>query len=194
MVSNTNAKFHVYDSWDVTPPKVSPRSYLFHLKPAELGTALSESFTGYIARLAAQHCMSVSALFDHCLAPASNKFYLTSKEFPSVAFRSFSPATRALNGFGAIAGDWVELLEKRTKQSGLRYLTMLRWQNVLSEHSLSRIYRAWCPLCYEEQRESGVIYDCLLWTLSTVEICPIHKQAFVDRCPHCHRHLNPLSH
>lgn len=194
MVSNTNAKFHVYDSWDVTPPKVSPRSYLFHLKPAELGTALSESFTGYIARLATQHCMTVSALFDHCLAPASNKFYLTSKEFPSVAFRSFSPATRALNGFGATARDWVELLEKRTKQSGLRYLTMLRWQNVLSEHSLSRIYRAWCPLCYEEQRESGVIYDCLLWTLSTVEICPIHKRAFVDRCPHCHRHLNPLSH
>jgi hypothetical protein len=194
MGSNTT-KFHVYDSWDVTPPKVSSRSLLFHLKPVGIGTLLSESFTGYIARLARQHYTSVAALFDHCLAPASNKSYLNLKnqKYLSGAFGRFSPATRSLNGLGATANDWVILLESLTKQSGLRYLTMLRWQNVLSEKSLCRFFRAWCPFCYEEQRESGVVYDCLLWTLSTVEICPIHKRALTDRCPHCHRQLNPLS-
>lgn len=194
MSSNTT-KFHVYDSWDVSPPKLSSRSHLFRLKPVGIGTLLSESFTGYIARLAGQHNVSVAGLFDHCLAPASNKSYLNLKhqKHPSGAFRRFSPATRSLNGLGATAKDWVEVLEKLTKQSGLRYLTMLRWQNVLSEHSLSRKYRAWCPLCYEERRKSGVIYDYLLWTLSTVEICPIHKRALEDRCPYCCRHLDPLS-
>jgi hypothetical protein len=49
-------------------------------------------------------------------------------------------------------------------------------QNVLSEKSLYRFFRAWCPFCYEEQRESDVVYDCLFWTLSTVDICPIHKR------------------
>jgi predicted metal-dependent hydrolase len=109
-------------------------------------------------------------------------------------WNAFVPATRALNGLGSTAKDWVNLLEQLTSQRGLRYLTMLRWKNVLSEKSLCRPVRAWCPLCYEAQRKSeGVIYDYLLWSLSTVEICPFHQRALEERCPHCHRQLHPLS-
>jgi hypothetical protein len=189
------AKFCVYDSWDLSRPKVSPRSRLYHLKPIGVGTALSESCTGYIARLAAEHCTSVGSLFNHRLAPASNKCYLKStKSKPdNNVFRSFFPATQSLNGLGATARDWVEVLERLTQQCGLRYLTMLRWQNVLSEKSLCRSLRAWCPLCYEEQRESGsVIYDYLLWSLSTVEVCPIHQRMLEAQCPQCYRQLRPL--
>jgi AraC-like DNA-binding protein len=67
---------------------------------------------------------------------------------------------------------------------------MLRWRHVLSEKSLSRTAHAWCPHCYEEQRESGQTpYDYLLWTLVTVKVCPIHHTLLENECSHCHRQL-----
>lgn len=187
--------FVVYDSWDLTPPKARPRSRLYPLKPMGVGTPLSESCTGYIARLAAEHWTSVASLFGHQIAPVSNKAYLlsTKLKFESQASRAFPSIARSLNGLGATAKDWIEVLETLTQRSELHNLTMLRWSNVLSEHSLSRSIRAWCPLCYQAERNSGgVVYDQLLWSLVTVEVCPKHKRRLETRCPHCQRQLLPL--
>lgn len=187
--------FVVYDSLDLTPPKTRPRSRLYPLEPMGVGTARSESCTSYIARLAAEHWTSVGSLFGHRLAPASNKPYLLSAnlKFESQAWKSFSPLAHALNGLGAAARDWIKVLETLTQRSELRYLTMLRWSNVLSEHSLSRSIHAWCPLCYQTQRNSGgVVYDHLLWSLVTVEFCQKHKRRLETKCPHCQRQLHLL--
>ena len=94
----------------------------------------------------------------------------------------------SLNGLGATAKDWIEVLETLTHRSELRCLTMLRWSYVLSEHSLSRSIHAWCPLCYQ----AGVVYDQLLWSLVTVEVCPRHKRRLETSCPHCQRQHHPL--
>lgn len=100
----------------------------------------------------------------------------------------------ALNGLGQTAYDWVKVLQKLTLQPQLRYLTMLRWRHVLSERSLSRTARAWCPHCYEEQRESGhPPYDHLLWTLVTVEVCAFHNTLLENKCPHCNRQLQVVA-
>jgi hypothetical protein len=97
----------------------------------------------------------------------------------------------ALNGLGRTAYDWVKVLQKLTLQPKLRYLTMLRWQHVLSEKSLSRTAHVWCPRCYEEQRESGQTpYDHLLWTLVNVEVCPFHSTLLETKCPNCNRQLH----
>lgn len=187
--------FVVYDSWDLTPPKVRPRSRLYSLKPMGVGTPFSESCTGYIARLAAEHWTSVGSLFGHRIAPASNKPWLLSTKFKfdSQAWTVFFPGAHSLNGLGATAKDWIEVLQTLTQRRDLRCLTMLRWSNVLSELSLSRPIHAWCPLCYQAERDSGgVVYHQLLWSLVTVEVCPRHRRMLETSCPHCHRQTGPL--
>lgn len=189
--------FYAYDAWDLALPSIPPRSRLFQLKPIGIGTAQAESCTSYIARLAAEHHISAGSLFTQELAPASNKPYLsTSKSKPirSVLSTSFYPATPALNGMGSTARDWVEVLEKLTLQRDLRFLTMLRWQHVLTERSLSRSVRAWCPQCLEEQRESGgLVYEHLVWTLGVVEVCSAHEAPLAVQCPHCGKQIRPLA-
>jgi hypothetical protein len=170
--------FVVYDSWDLTLPKARPRSRLNPLNPMGVGTPFSESCTGYIGRLSAEHWTSVGSLFGHRIAPAANKpsFLSTKFKFEIHAWTAFMPEAHSLNGLGAIAKDWIEVLQTLTQRSDLRCLTMLRWSNVLSEHSLSRSIHAWCPLCYQAERNSGgVVYDQLLWSLVTVEVCPRHS-------------------
>lgn len=189
--------FYEYEAWDLAPASIPPRSRLFHLKPIGIGTAHTESCTSYIARLAAEHLITAGSLFTHELAPASKKSYLLpskSKSIKSVLSTSFYPATPALNGLGNTARDWVEVLEKLTLQRGLRFLTMLRWQNVLTERSLSRSVRAWCPHCLEEQNQSGSpIYEYLLWALNTVHVCPVHETRLEDHCHRCDKQLRPLA-
>lgn len=187
--------FVVYDSWDLTFPKVRPRSRLYSLEPMGAGTPFSESCTGYIARLAAEHWTSVGSLFGHRIAPAANKssFLSTKFKFEIQAWTVFLPEAHSLNGLGAIARDWIEVLHTLTQRRDLRCLTMLRWSNVLSELLLSRSIHAWCPLCFQAERDSGgVVYDQLLWSLVTVEVCPRHHRRLETSCPHCQRQTRPL--
>lgn len=194
MSAPSRAKLQIYDSWDLAKPKTPPRSRLYHLVPIGLGTARTESLTGYIGRLAAEHCLTGRSLFSREIAPASNKPYLSSDHAPHRVYNAFVPAMPALNGLGRTAYDWVRVLQKLTLQPQLRYLTMLRWRHVLSEKSLSRTAHAWCPHCYEEQRESGQTpYDHLLWTLVTVEVCLSHNTLLENKCPHCNRQLQVVA-
>lgn len=91
-----------------------------------------------------------------------------------------------LNGVTENANGWVLALENLCKRDNLRFLTMLPWADVLSEQSMLRRGRAWCPDCYEDmfRSESGV-YDPLLWFLRPVLICIIHGCLLCSRCPKC---------
>src|SRR5229473_5313755 len=158
------AKFCVYDSWDLTRPKVSPRSRLYHLKPIGIGTARTESCTSYVARLAKEHCVSAHLLISRELVPASNKPNSLRAKSTFVRSGNYRRVMKSLNGRGHTARDWVEIIERLTLQRGLRLLTMLTWRNVLTDQSLLRPVRAWCPQCLEEQSElGGVVYEHLLW-------------------------------
>ena len=46
-----------YEEWDSSPARWIERSYLYSLAPIGRGTSTVESFTGYIARLAAAHAV-----------------------------------------------------------------------------------------------------------------------------------------
>src|SRR5215213_5518429 len=69
-----------YSVWDVTAPELPPRSRLSHLAPIGAGTAEVESLTGYIARLAAIHCVNPGALFAQEMVPLINCSYLLKSE------------------------------------------------------------------------------------------------------------------
>jgi hypothetical protein len=54
----------VYGEWESVPVQWIQRSYLYSLPPIGIGTAAVESFTGYIARLAAAHAVEAGVLVN----------------------------------------------------------------------------------------------------------------------------------
>lgn len=174
---------------DTTPPDIPPRSRLYHLEPAGVGTPYVESFTGYVARLAKKYSTTLFHLFSKEVAPVINKPGTISLQ---VYFAQFAKAT---NGLGVTAFDLVNVLEKLTLRNDLRFTTMLPWSGLISSKSLTRQHRSWCPSCYEEYVTNGnEVYDQLLWALQSVRVCTKHMRRLEDECPYCGKWQWHLSH
>ncbi len=180
----------LYDQWDLKLPLFPPRSYLYHLQPIGIGTANVESLTGYITRLAQAHCIEPGILMERVVAPVGIKIPGSTKSSRTGVFGH----TATFNGTGMMAAQWVQALESLTLRSDLRFLTMLTWTNVIPPRGLLRHGLAYCPICYEQWRETGqAIYEPLLWSLNVVKICPHHHQLLLTECPHCQVPLSPLA-
>lgn len=186
----------MYEELEVSPPRWIERSYLYSLAPIAEGTSAVESFTGYIARLAAAHAVEPGALIKHEL----------SGRVPCTKGRSAgcSPSKRpgdsfyadayALNGSGERTRLWVSLLERLTCVKRLDLLTALPWAKTISCVHLLRTERAWCPFCYGAPRDTGPpIYERLLWTFQIVTVCPEHRCPLETVCPSCGRTQYVLS-
>lgn len=183
----------VYESVKLRNPTLFPHSRLYHLEPVGIGTELVESLTGYVERLAIAHCVKTSKLCLHEILPMIRNAKLFQKEkkhklidrfFCENLYRKVPP----INGMGTIAKDWVETIESITLNSNMYYLTALTWRNVISADSWLRPMRAWCPLCYQEQKNfSKTLYEQLLWTLRVVTTCMVHNCPLTMICPHCHK-------
>lgn len=170
-----------FDGWDLAPVTIPPRSRLHSIPPIGLGTPFVESLTGYMVRLATSHAVRVSDLIEHEL----------SSSIPY--FRAPAGISRAVNGVGAIARNWVSALERFTLRDDLRFLTLLPLAAVLHDANLMRCERAWCPRCYESGAAQGQeVYEQLIWCVRCVEICPLHKMPLETSCPACHHELRPL--
>lgn len=176
---------------DLNKPLLPPRSRLYHLEPIGIGTPLVECLTGYIARLAAYHCVHSEMLIDREIMPL--KMLAISQNRRNTLNRITKNQT-SLNGTGTTAASLVQALETLTLQKNLRFLTMLPWANVFSTRGLYRDHKAWCSLCYHEWHTKGqVIYDPLLWMLQEVLVCPSHKRQLDTDCPSCRQQVPLLS-
>jgi transcriptional regulator with XRE-family HTH domain/AraC-like DNA-binding protein len=167
---------------EVTPKHIPSRSRLFHLEPVGVGTPFVESLSGYIARLAEKHSVTVAHLFSREIAFHINK--------PGVigAVVNFDGFAKAVNGTGVIASDLMDVFERLTLRRDLRFTTMVPWRDVFTRRLLTRETRAWCPLCYEEQYEAGQkVCDQLVWALKAVCACSKHKTPLDLECPYCAR-------
>ncbi len=185
----------VYPFWNLDLPRLPARSRLYHLLPLGLGTPFVESLTGYLARLAQAHCVSVGRLLVQEVLPIFDNLRQT-KSFSRREFSSWFKEAYTLNGVDSRASHFVQTLEQLTGHNNLGDLTMLTWSNVIPTKRLLRRTRAWCPACYQAWRDTGqVIYEPLLFCLEVLTICPIHGQALVDRCPYpdCQQKLPVLS-
>ena len=93
----------VFDSWDYILPVLPPRSRLYALEPIGIGTPFVESLSGYIARLADAHAVSVGDLVGRELSPLASKPLIS---FGPSIIRSranshrFHSRAHAINGFG----------------------------------------------------------------------------------------------
>jgi transcriptional regulator with XRE-family HTH domain len=190
----TGNELTVCELWDVTSPTLPTRSRLYHLAPIGVGTPYVESLTGYVARLAEAHNVWPMKLVAREMLPLLGAKYL-SRDGTSHLSPFWSGGSRALNGPWTMSVDWTHVLEQLTLRGELRFLTLQPWVEVLTQLRLLRPKRAWCPACYEEQRQSGrEVYEQLLWALAPVRVCARHHQLLSTQCPYsdCGRALSPL--
>jgi hypothetical protein len=173
-----------YEEWDVTIPSLPSRSRLYCLEPIGLGTPCIEGLASYIVRLAREHHVSV---FDLALQEVFPLF--------SDAHRPHQRHVRiehTINGAGPVTHEWVAALKVLTSRDDLEYVTFLSWSDIIAGSLRSE--KAWCPICYNEQRSShSTIYDPLLWSLKDISTCPVHRQPLSSSCPNCHRTITHLT-
>lgn len=160
------------------------RTPLFSLKPQD-GRFGVECLTSYVSRLAKHHCISVNTLINHVLAPQLRKNYV--ERIVRNGGTGFLSYASSINGIGRGAFELTTILQNLTGVNHLDDLTFLRFAGTLSVQHLVRPKKAWCPLCYQEMLESGnEIYEPLVWTLQTVQVCPIHLTPLNNECKECH--------
>ena len=182
------------DHPDLGDHPVSSLSRLYHLEPLGVGTEQVESLTSYITRLAKAYCVTTDILVSKVILPCLGKEEIISSAERSQWIYSFMDRGSCINGFSPLAAQCVQSLEILTSTMNLRYLTMLPWQEVISNQGMIRLRVAWCPRCYKEQRQaSQPIYDQLLWVLSDVYSCPRHEQWLVIACPNCQKAIPALN-
>jgi transcriptional regulator with XRE-family HTH domain len=181
-----------YESWDLRKVAIPSRSRLYQLEPVGIRTRMVESLTGYIERLAEAHCIPPEVLISRTITPLLKQIFLKSRT--SRDLRSLFDRATAINGTGNIAIDLVQALQDLTLIEDLHLLTLLFWAEVIPTRNLFRTQSAWCAVCYEEWRlTKQVIYKPLIWTINSVQVCPLHKINLCLQCPHCNQKLPLLS-
>lgn len=151
----------------------------FVLEPMGVGTSELEALTSLFCRIAERHWMLTIPLWN-AIADEEKKVK-GSHQYPRKRY-----VLRSANGHGRVTSAVVELLKREAISA--RQLTLLAWKEVLDPmgHGLLRPTRAWCPLCWQVDLESGnPIYLRLLWTIEAVTICPKHNIELQTACPKC---------
>jgi transcriptional regulator with XRE-family HTH domain len=178
----------IYQHWEAKSFTLPDRSRLNNLEPIGVGTIKVESLTGYVARLAATHCIS-----NHTLL---HKEVFGSKKRKEGLYRTgyVGFSSSLMNGVGDIAEETSAALERLTLCPNIPNSTMLKWKNILSPAQLLRQTRKWCPTCYEESiRKKKPVYEPLIFAFEAVSICPWHLQPLCDVCPNCKSQLPMLT-
>jgi len=185
----------LYGHWDLELPSIPERSLLYCLKPVGIGTPQVESLSGYVARLAEAHDLSVGNLVGR--KPFSNARSGLYKR--TTFFRSrpkshvFHAAGYEINGMCQNACKWIGTFQEATHREDLCRLTLAPLTKVISGMFLFRKRRAWCPSCYHEDRKSGLVYERLLWAIKLVAVCPVHLRPLEEHCPLCNRQQPALA-
>jgi hypothetical protein len=186
----------LFESWTLSSHPIPPRSGLYALEPIGVGTPLVESLSGYVARLAEAHSVSVGDLVGLVLSDIPNPKGTVIPPAAKAGRRGghgFRVCSYTINGVTERAMTWVHALEAATSRHDLQYLTLLPFRRALPDHLFHR-NRAWCSLCYEQWRlNSQTVYEPLLWAIKTSSYCLVHQRPLSHDCPHCARSLNPLS-
>lgn len=181
-------KLITYESWDLEKASIPSHSRLYALEPIGVGTPYVESLTGYIARLAQEHCVPTGILVLSELAPFLKEGYIFKNKEKGLDQIFGHNKTKALNGMSKWVVSAIQGLESLTLRNDLRFLTMLPWMELIPLKNLLRSVKAWCPSCYENWRETEqIIYEPLLWSLNDVTMCPYHYQHLCTHCPYCHK-------
>lgn len=164
------------------------RSELYNIAPIGIGTPFVESLTGYISRLAYLHCIKTGTLISKLITPNLDKYYMT-----CIAKRGgngFYDSAAGINGIGSLAEDFINVMGLLSSRTDLIHTTLLNFAQIVPTRGLLRKTKAWCPVCYEGQLvKEQPIYDQLIWNISVVNECIVHKVNLVCECKNCKKEL-----
>lgn len=171
------------------------RSWLIPLEPIGGGTALVESLTSYVTRLAMAHSVSVLDLLD---------FVVSRTPVGSVHKKHTPPGRASLAQLVLQKPETLNGIDDRAYfiRLGLLGLTGCTTLDRLTAEPLFGLSlpppilgdrAAWCPYCFQEWQDKGeALYEPLLWKLQLVTACPVHGQPLAQTCHVCKssvRHL-----
>lgn len=163
-------------------------SRLYHIEPIGIGTPYVESLTSYIKRLAEAHCVSPANLLKKEILPDINIDYL--KIYRCIGYEALN-----LNSMKSlISEEIIRVLEEKTYNYNLKYLTMITWKRCLCSANMFHKNQVWCPICYEESLQlNQPIYEQLIWSLKDINICGKHHVKLIRNCPYCNREFSTLN-
>jgi DNA-binding XRE family transcriptional regulator len=144
-----------------------------------------ESLSGFISRLAVEHCTTTGRLFSDVFTIYLDKYYLT--EIVKRGGNGFFDSAHMINGNALTAEQFANMLSSLTGVGGLTDSTLLRFSDIIPQRGLLKKYKAWCGDCYSEMKQSktGIVFEPLIWQLGVVSICNKHNRVLLDRCPAC---------
>ena len=167
-------------------PSVPLDPVLYGRAPKGLGTPLVESLSGYLARLCEARSLAVTDVLDLLVRPLVPPGLLRPRRD---LLWFLSQHVVGVDGFGAQAVWFVTALAQLTRQPCLTCHTCLAWRDIFAPASpgvLARCGKRWCSRCLEQWHRQGVEpWEPLLWRLSPVTRCPIHRVRLSERCPGC---------
>ncbi|WP_181280707.1 TniQ family protein [Aphanothece hegewaldii] len=184
-----------YESWDLTMPEIPPRSHLYNLSPIGVKTFNTESLTSYIGRLSYAHNLQPKALINELIFPIikQSNTYASKRLFQQISqFTNNTAVENYLIIHHPFTYEFVKALEQLTCQSNLFFLTFLSLSKFFN-FSPTKFYRRWCPLCYEEMLVKKILYDPLIWSIYSVELCLYHQQRLCSKCFYCQANVLLLS-
>ncbi len=181
--------------WDFTAERGPVRSKLYAPTPVGMGTAMGESLTSYLARLAAAHCVYPGILLREMILPMFEKTEAQGNEPEQhPLWRRDGDGSHLINVTSARAQAALQALETLTMRTDLGGLSLAPLTEILPLRGLTRSRLAWCSLCYEEwQANEQVVYDPLLWKFREVSLCVRHGVRLQTSCPNCARSLPHLA-
>ena len=185
----------LFESLSLSRPQIPVRTPAYALDPMAIGTAMTESLSSYIIRLAEAHSVTLGDFIGRMLAKIPNPkgTLVTPAAFASRAgSHGFRACSYAINGATERTAKWVYALEAATGRSDLRHLTLLSLRSALP-CPVFRHHRAWCPACLGHWRALGQsVYEPLAWVIDLSSCCPLHKHPLRSTCHHCSRPSSPL--
>lgn len=157
-------------------------SFLFPLAPIGIGSDRVESFSSFLIRLAALHAMSLGRLIH----------LVCERVFPGEPLRAKRALACRLGTYvrpNSTTGDLVTAVAQGLGVPAveLRKTTFLALMPALArpQSAFSPVPK-WCPACLADSEADGTpAHFKLLWQLTDVDGCDIHRIALVDRCPWC---------
>lgn len=189
----SKAQLLEFPQWDLATSQLPERSKLYAPAPIGMGTAMGESLTSYLARLAAAHCVYPGILLREMILPLSDLAETQGKRLEQhPMFRRDGSGSHLINVTGSRAQAALQALETLTMRPDLSGLSLATLAEVLPLRGLTRSRLAWCPLCYEEwQANEQIVYDPLLWKFREISLCVRHGVRLQTACPNC---VRPLPH
>lgn len=181
--------------WNLTVERVPRRSMLYAPAPVGMGTAMGESLTSYLARLADAHSVYPGVLLQEMIVPLLREAE-TQGNVPEQhpLWRRDGNSSHLINVTSSRAQAALQVLETLTLRTDLKGLSLAALTELLPLRGLARSRLAWCSLCYEEwQANELIVYDPLLWKFREISLCVRHGVRLQTSCPNCARSLPHLA-